>query len=161
MGQCGTCVVPEGSNLLPPQLARLLAVDLGCRWQCLCAVICILLAHASHAVWHARNRRTNLLACGPALHCALPQRQRLCMDDFEPLKLIGKGAFGEVRICRDRSTGKLVAVKKLRKAEMVRRGQVSGATHDRALPAPQLRNAWKQTGFYCCSFHIAPGLPYH
>lgn len=50
------------------------------------------------------------------------------MDDFEPLKLIGKGAFGEVRICRDRSTGKLVAVKKLRKAEMVRRGQVSAPT---------------------------------
>lgn len=55
------------------------------------------------------------------------QRQRLCMDDFEPLRLIGKGAFGEVRICRDRSTGKLVAVKKLKKAEMVRRGQVSMA----------------------------------
>jgi hypothetical protein len=52
------------------------------------------------------------------------QRQRLCMEDFEPLRLIGKGAFGEVRICRDRSTGKLVAVKKLKKAEMVRRGQV-------------------------------------
>ena len=54
------------------------------------------------------------------------QRQRLCIDDFEPLKLIGKGAFGEVRICRDCSTGKLVAVKKLRKSEMVRRGQVRG-----------------------------------
>ena len=53
------------------------------------------------------------------------QRQRLCMEDFEPLRLIGKGAFGEVRICRDRSTGQLVAVKKLKKAEMVRRGQVS------------------------------------
>jgi serine/threonine protein kinase len=52
------------------------------------------------------------------------QRQRLCMEDFEPLRLIGKGAFGEVRICRDRSTGQLVAVKKLKKAEMVRRGQV-------------------------------------
>ena len=53
------------------------------------------------------------------------QRQRLTIEDFEPLKLIGRGAFGEVRICRDKSTGKLVAVKRLRKAEMVRRGQVS------------------------------------
>lgn len=25
------------------------------------------------------------------------QRQRLTMEDFEPLRLIGKGAFGEVR----------------------------------------------------------------
>ncbi|PRW59736.1 serine threonine- kinase tricorner-like [Chlorella sorokiniana] len=59
------------------------------------------------------------------------QRQRLCMDDFEPLKLIGKGAFGEVRICRDCSTGKLVAVKKLRKSEMVRRGQVDHVKAER------------------------------
>ena len=54
------------------------------------------------------------------------------MDDFEPLCLIGKGAFGEVRICRDRSTGKLVAVKKLKKAEMVRRGQVGAGCGRRA-----------------------------
>lgn len=59
------------------------------------------------------------------------QRQRLCMEDFDPLKLIGKGAFGEVRICRDRSTGKLVAVKKLRKSEMVRRGQVDHVKAER------------------------------
>ncbi|KAI3435734.1 hypothetical protein D9Q98_001792 [Chlorella vulgaris] len=59
------------------------------------------------------------------------QRQRLCMEDFEPLRLIGKGAFGEVRICRDRSTGKLVAVKKLKKAEMVRRGQVDHVRAER------------------------------
>lgn len=52
------------------------------------------------------------------------QRHRLSVDDFEPLRLIGKGAFGEVRICRDRTTGTLVAVKKLKKSEMVRRGQV-------------------------------------
>ena len=60
---------------------------------------------------------------GTSYRC--PHCHAHAQDDFEPLKLIGKGAFGEVRICRDRSTGKLVAVKKLRKAEMVRRGQVS------------------------------------
>lgn len=59
------------------------------------------------------------------------QRQRLSMEDFEPLRLIGKGAFGEVRICRDRSTGKLVAVKKLQKSEMVRRGQVDHVRAER------------------------------
>lgn len=59
------------------------------------------------------------------------QRQRLSVADFEPLRLIGKGAFGEVRICRDRSTGKLVAVKKLQKSEMVRRGQVDHVRAER------------------------------
>ncbi|KAL6768995.1 hypothetical protein ACKKBG_A17060 [Auxenochlorella protothecoides x Auxenochlorella symbiontica] len=59
------------------------------------------------------------------------QRQRLSMDDYEPLKLIGKGAFGEVRICRDRASGGLVAVKKLKKAEMVRRGQVDHVRAER------------------------------
>lgn len=59
------------------------------------------------------------------------QRQRLSMADFEPLKLIGKGAFGEVRICRDKTTGSLVAVKKLKKSEMVRRGQVDHVKAER------------------------------
>lgn len=59
------------------------------------------------------------------------QRQRLSMADFEPLRLIGKGAFGEVRVCRDIHTGMLVAVKKLKKAEMVRRGQVDHVKAER------------------------------
>ena len=63
------------------------------------------------------------------------QRQRLSMADFEPLKLIGKGAFGEVRICRDRNNPNvpdtLVAVKKLKKSEMVRRGQVDHVKAER------------------------------
>jgi serine/threonine kinase 38 len=65
-------------------------------------------------------------------HYTRLQRQRLSMADFEPLKLIGKGAFGEVRICRDRnSPDTLVAVKKLRKSEMVRRGQVDHVKAER------------------------------
>lgn len=61
-------------------------------------------------------------ACLQPPHC-------LSISPAEPAPSITchQGAFGEVRICRDRSTGKLVAVKKLRKSEMVRRGQVSAA----------------------------------
>ncbi|KIY97675.1 protein kinase, putative [Monoraphidium neglectum] len=51
------------------------------------------------------------------------QRQRMSADDFEPLTIIGRGAFGEVRIVRERVTGKIMAMKKLKKAEMLRRGQ--------------------------------------
>jgi serine/threonine kinase 38 len=40
--------------------------------------------------------------------------------DFEPLKIIGRGAFGEVRVCRDRrKNGEIVAIKKMKKNEMI------------------------------------------
>ncbi|CAN1279330.1 Serine/threonine-protein kinase 38-like [Linum perenne] len=50
-------------------------------------------------------------------------RHKMGADDFEPLTMIGKGAFGEVRICREKSTGHVYAMKKLKKSEMLRRGQ--------------------------------------
>ena len=39
------------------------------------------------------------------------------MKDFEPLSIIGRGAFGEVRICRVKHTGEVVAMKKMKKQE--------------------------------------------
>ncbi|CAI0458323.1 unnamed protein product [Linum tenue] len=51
------------------------------------------------------------------------QRHKMGADDFEPLTMIGKGAFGEVRICKEKSTGHVYAMKKLKKSEMLRRGQ--------------------------------------
>ncbi|KAF8061170.1 STK38L [Scenedesmus sp. PABB004] len=59
------------------------------------------------------------------------QRTRLSADDFEPLTIIGRGAFGEVRIVRQRSSGQVMAMKKLRKAEMLRRGQVEHVRAER------------------------------
>ncbi|CAL5229889.1 g13304 [Coccomyxa viridis] len=59
------------------------------------------------------------------------QRQRMSSDDFEALKLIGRGAFGEVWLCKEIKTGKIVALKKLKKAEMVRRGQIDHVKAER------------------------------
>jgi len=52
-------------------------------------------------------------------------RAKLSVQDFEQLDIIGRGAFGEVRLCRQRATGDIYAMKKLRKAEMVAKGQVA------------------------------------
>lgn len=52
-------------------------------------------------------------------------------DSFEPLKLIGRGAFGEVRIVRERRTGKIYAMKKLRKEDMIKRGQMQHVKAER------------------------------
>ncbi len=47
------------------------------------------------------------------------KRKKIKPKDFEPLAIIGKGAFGEVRLCRDKETQKLLAIKKMNKSEMV------------------------------------------
>jgi len=59
------------------------------------------------------------------------QRQRMTAEDFEPLTIIGRGAFGEVRIVKERTTSKIMAMKKLKKAEMMRRGQVEHVKAER------------------------------
>ncbi|KAL9225182.1 hypothetical protein vseg_001132 [Gypsophila vaccaria] len=63
------------------------------------------------------------------------QRHKIGADDFEPLTMIGKGAFGEVRICREKSTGHVYAMKKLKKSEMLQRGQVEHVKAERNLLA--------------------------
>ncbi|KAJ0860314.1 putative protein kinase AGC-NDR family [Helianthus annuus] len=63
------------------------------------------------------------------------QRHKMGADDFEPLTMIGKGAFGEVRICREKTTGNVYAMKKLKKSEMLRRGQVEHVIAERNLVA--------------------------
>ncbi|PAV78180.1 hypothetical protein WR25_25716 isoform C [Diploscapter pachys] len=50
---------------------------------------------------------------------------RLCRDDFEVLKVIGKGAFGEVAVVRMRTVGKVYAMKILNKWEMVKRADTA------------------------------------
>lgn len=46
-------------------------------------------------------------------------RQKLLIRDFESLAIIGRGAFGEVRVCRYVRTNEIVAVKKMKKEEML------------------------------------------
>jgi len=41
------------------------------------------------------------------------------------LKVIGKGAFGEVHLCRWKENGQIVAIKKLRKTDMIGKNQIS------------------------------------
>lgn len=50
---------------------------------------------------------------------------RLCRDDFEVLKVIGKGAFGEVAVVRMRGVGEIYAMKILNKWEMVKRAETA------------------------------------
>lgn len=63
------------------------------------------------------------------------QRHKMGVDDFELLTIIGRGAFGEVRLCREKATRHVYAMKKLKKSEMLRRGQVEHVKAERNLLA--------------------------
>ena len=52
------------------------------------------------------------------------KRKKISIFDFEPLKIIGKGAFGEVRVCRYIPNNTIVAIKKMKKEEMHKKNQV-------------------------------------
>ena len=47
------------------------------------------------------------------------KRKKVTVKDFEPIEIIGRGAFGEVRLCRNKVNNELVAVKKMKKSEMI------------------------------------------
>lgn len=57
------------------------------------------------------------------------KRQRMTEKAFEKIRVIGRGAFGEVWIVRKRDSGEILAMKKLKKDEMLKKEQV---THVRA-----------------------------
>ena len=52
------------------------------------------------------------------------QRKKMNIREFEPLTIIGRGAFGEVRVCRQKNTGNIFAVKKMRKEDMLNKNQL-------------------------------------
>ena len=69
------------------------------------------------------------------------RRKKITVRDFEPLSIIGRGAFGEVRICRVKTTGDVVAMKKMKKSEMVFKNQVAHVKAEREVLV-RAKNAW-------------------
>ena len=51
--------------------------------------------------------------------------------DFPSVKIIGKGAFGEVRLCKWAKNNQPVAVKKLKKQEMIYKNKVIQVREER------------------------------
>lgn len=53
------------------------------------------------------------------------------LDDFELLKIIGKGSYGKVTLVRKKETGRLFAMKSLSKPNVKRRNQVEHTKTER------------------------------
>ena len=69
------------------------------------------------------------------------KRQKISIFDFEPLKIIGQGAFDEVRVCRYIPTGDIIAIKKMKKEEMHKKNQVLHVRAERDVLS-QAKNPW-------------------
>ena len=65
----------------------------------------------------------------------------MSIRDFLPVKIIGKGAFGEVRLVRNKNTGEVLAMKKMKKTEMVAKHQVQHVKAEKEVLA-MAQNPW-------------------
>jgi len=60
-------------------------------------------------------------------------RNRVGIENFKKLKTIGHGAFGVVSLVREEITGELLAMKQMKKSDMLRRGQEGHVRAERDL----------------------------
>lgn len=91
------------------------------------------------------------------------KRTRIGRDDFESLKMIGRGAFGEVRLVQKKDTGHVYAMKILRKQDMVEKEQVAHVRAERDILA-ESDNSWVVKMYYSfqdttCLYLVMEFLP--
>lgn len=75
------------------------------------------------------------------------KRLKLTYNDFTPIKVIGKGAFGEVRLVQKKDTGHIYAMKILRKKDMLLKEQVAHVRAERDILA-EADHQWVVKMFY-------------
>lgn len=75
------------------------------------------------------------------------RRTRLSPEDFLTIKVIGKGAFGEVRLVQKKDTGRIYAMKTLLKSEMHKKDQLAHVRAERDVLA-ESNSPWVVNLFY-------------
>lgn len=75
------------------------------------------------------------------------KRSRIGKEDFDSLKVVGRGAFGEVRLVQKHDTGHVYAMKILRKEDMLEKEQVAHARAERDILA-EAENPWVVKMYY-------------
>ncbi|TIA91668.1 hypothetical protein E3P81_01888 [Wallemia ichthyophaga] len=75
------------------------------------------------------------------------RRTKIGLDDFKTVKVIGKGAFGEVRLVQKKDTGKIYAMKTLLKSEMFKKDQLAHVRAERDVLAEN-KSPWVVNLYY-------------
>lgn len=73
--------------------------------------------------------------------------KKMCIDDFESLAMIGRGAFGEVRLVRKRDNDQFYALKSMLKENMIVKNQVDHIRAERDI-LTESHNPWIVKLFY-------------
>ncbi|KAI9347605.1 kinase-like domain-containing protein [Obelidium mucronatum] len=99
--------------------------------------------------WSEERKGLQLLALGRKESEFLRlRRTRLTASDFWTLKVIGKGAFGEVRLVQKTDSGKIYAMKTLKKSEMLKKSQLAHVKAERDVLAESANTPWIVQLFY-------------
>ncbi|KAJ0350017.1 hypothetical protein COL922a_014798, partial [Colletotrichum nupharicola] len=69
-------------------------------------------------------------------------RTRETPSNFQTIKIIGKGAFGEVKLVQRKTDGKIYALKSLIKSEMFKKDQLAHVRAERDILADSKDNPW-------------------
>eukprot|EP00041_Stephanoeca_diplocostata_P015199 m.288505 g.288505 ORF g.288505 m.288505 type:complete len:525 (+) comp19961_c0_seq3:216-1790(+) len=75
------------------------------------------------------------------------RRIKLGINDFDCMKTIGRGAFGEVKLVQKKDTGQIFAMKILRKADMLEKEQVAHVKAERDVLV-EADNTWVVRMYY-------------
>ena len=68
-------------------------------------------------------------------------REKQTIRDYTSIAIIGRGAFGEVHVCREKKTGQIVAVKKIRKDVLMMKNQVIHVRNEQLFMS-KVRSEW-------------------
>ena len=68
-------------------------------------------------------------------------RKRSTIKDYDLIKIVGRGAFGEVRLCRSKENGEAVAIKKMKKSVMINKNKAIQAREEQFI-LTKSNNPW-------------------
>ena len=69
------------------------------------------------------------------------KREKQSIQEYESLEIIGRGAFGEVHVCKEKKTGNIVAIKKIKKSVLETKNQIIHIRNEQLLMS-KIKSPW-------------------